>query len=327
MIITRSPLRITLGGGGTDLPSYYREHSGFLIAAAIDKYVYITLHKTFVDELIIKYSQMERVTRVEDVQHPIIREAMRLLDVAVPRLEITSMADIPAGTGLGSSGSFTTALLRALHTMKKNIVHPKELAEQACKIEIDLLHEPIGKQDQYIAAFGGLTCFRFLPNDQVEAWPLNIAQETLHTLEDNLLLFFTGYSRSASSVLREQDTRSKASDKDMIANLHFVKDIGRQSQIALESDNLHEFAELMNVHWEHKKKRSSHMTASRIDELYALARANGAIGGKLIGAGGGGFLMFYAEDRVRLRKAMREASIEEVRFRFDFEGTKLVIQS
>ena len=201
MIITRSPLRITLGGGGTDLPSYYRRHGGFLIAAAIDKYVYITIHETFVDDLIVKYSQLERVPSAEHVQHPIFRESLRLLDIPGPALEISSMADIPAGTGLGSSGSFTTALLKALHAYKKNLIHPRELAEQACHIEIDLLKEEIGKQDQYIAAFGGLTCFTFLQNDEVMSRPLAVSTETLYELEDNLLLFFTGYSRSASQVL------------------------------------------------------------------------------------------------------------------------------
>ena len=227
MIIARSPLRISLGGGGTDLPSYYREHSGFLIAAAIDRYVYITLHQTFVPELIVKYSKMERVKTSEEIQHPIIREALRLLEVAAPYLEITSMADIHAGTGLGSSGSFTTALLKALHTMKKNIVHPQELAEQACHIEIDLLKEPIGKQDQYIASFGGITSFRFMPNDAVEVRPLKVTQDTLYNLEDNLMLFFTGYSRPASQILREQDDRSRKNDREMISNLHFIKEIGR----------------------------------------------------------------------------------------------------
>src|SRR5262249_43905320 len=184
MITTRSPLRTPLGGGGTDLPSYYSRHSGFLIAAAIDKYVYITLHQTFAQELIVKYSKLERVGSIDEVQHPIVREALRLLEFKDLHLEIASMADIPAGTGLGSSGSFTTALLKALHAHKKNLVHPRELAEQACHIELDLLKEPIGKQDQYIAAFGGLTCFQFLPNGQVEAWPLKIDQETLYNLED-----------------------------------------------------------------------------------------------------------------------------------------------
>lgn len=327
MIIVRSPLRISLGGGGTDLPSYYRDHSGFLIAAAIDKYVYITLHETFVNELIIKYSKLERVTNVNDVEHPIIREAMNHVAVGAPRLEITSMADIPSGTGLGSSGSFTTALLKALHTLKKNMIHPKELAEEACHIELNLLKEPIGKQDQYIAAYGGITCFRFLENEHVEAWPLKIDQETLFNLEDNLLLFFTGYSRSASSILKEQDSRSKEKDKAMIENLHFVKELGMKSKDALEGGDLHEFANLMNVHWDYKRKRSANMSNNHIDDWYELARKNGALGGKMIGAGGGGFLMFYTDDKARLRHTMRQAGLEEVRFRFDFAGTQVIAQS
>src|SRR2546423_2889563 len=238
MIIARSPLRISLGGGGTDLPSYYRKHSGFLIAAAINKYVYITIHETFVNDLIIKYSKLERVSNAEALEHPIFREALRLLKINETNLEITSMADIPAGTGLGSSGSFTTALLKALHTHRKNLVHPRELAEHACHIEIDLLKEFVGKQDQYIAAFGGLTCFQFLPNDHVEVWPLQIDTETLYNLEDNLLLFFTGYSRSASSILKDQDDRSQSRDQRMIDNLHFIKDLGWQSKEALEAGDL-----------------------------------------------------------------------------------------
>jgi D-glycero-alpha-D-manno-heptose-7-phosphate kinase len=327
MIITRSPLRISLGGGGTDLPSYYREHGGFLVAAAIDKYVCITLHHTFVPELIIKYSSMERVRHAEEVQHPIIREALRLLGVDGTGLEITSLADIPAGTGLGSSGSFTTALLKALHMHQKNFIHPRELAEQACHIELELLAEPIGKQDQYIAAFGGLTCFEFLPNDHVRAWPLAIDDDTLYNLEDNLLLFFTGYSRSASTILSEQDVRSKKQDRGMTDNLHFVKDLGYQSKEALENGDLRRFADLMNVHWEYKKQRSSGMSNAEINQWYQLARQNGALGGKLIGAGGGGFLMFYAEDKARLRQTMHGVGLREVRFGFDFQGTKVVFHN
>jgi D-glycero-alpha-D-manno-heptose-7-phosphate kinase len=326
MIITRSPLRISLGGGGTDLPSYYRKHTGFLIAAAIDKYVCITLHQTFVPELIIKYSRMERVRSLDEVQHPIIREALRQVGLDGSYLEVTSMADIPAGTGLGSSGSFTTALLKALHAYKKNLIHPRELAELACHIEIERLGEPVGKQDQYIAAFGGLTCFQFLPNDEVQAWPLKIDTETLYNLEDNLLLFFTGYSRSASSILKEQDDKSKSREQAMVDNLHFVKELGYQSMEALESGDLRLFADLMNVHWEHKKQRSGSMSNGDIDRWYGLAREHGALGGKLIGAGGGGFLMFYAEDKVRLRRAMAHTGLREVRFRFDFEGTKVLLQ-
>jgi D-glycero-alpha-D-manno-heptose-7-phosphate kinase len=327
MIITRSPLRISIGGGGTDLASYYREHSGFVIAVAIDKYVYITLHRRFVDKYLLKYSHLEEVDSIDQIQHPLIREAIRLVGMDWPYREVTSMADIPAGTGLGSSSSFTTALLKGLHILKKNIIHPSELAEQACHIEIDLLKEPIGKQDQYIAAFGGLTCFRFLNNGQVEVRPLNISSETLYNLEDNLLMFFTGYTRAASTILKDQHEKSLQNDREMIANLHFVKEIGRATQEALKSGDLRQYAELMNEHWEHKKKRSANMSNSRINDLYELARQNGALGGKLIGAGGGGFLLFYAENKAPLRRAMREAGLEEVRFRFDFEGTKLVVES
>jgi D-glycero-alpha-D-manno-heptose-7-phosphate kinase len=325
MIIARSPLRVTLGGGGTDLPSYYEKFGGFLIAAAIDKYVYITLHDTFVPDLIVKYSELERVPDATKLKHPILREAFALVGMDGHALELTSMADIPAGTGLGSSGSFTTALLKALHAHKKNLVHPAELAAQACEVELDRLKEPIGKQDQYIAAYGGVTCFKFLENGKVEAWPLKLSRETRDELEDNLLLFFTGYSRSASAILKEQDTKSKSDDKSMIENLHFVKDLGLQSGVALESGNLAEFARLMDVHWQRKKQRSGGMSNPKINEWYDLAMANGALGGKLIGAGGGGFLMFYAGDKTKLRHAMRRAGLKEVRFRFDFEGTKLVI--
>ena len=325
MIITRSPLRISLGGGGTDLPSYYEQHGGFLIAAAIDKYVYITLHRTFVDELIVKYSKLERVKTVDELEHPIIREAMKLVGVDAPYLEMTSMADIPAGTGLGSSGSFTTALLKALHVYKKNIVRPDEIAAQACQIEIEKLHEPIGKQDQYIAAVGGLTSFHFLPGGKVEILPLQIDEEILFNLEDNLLMFFTGYTRSASAILKEQNDRTRSMDKAMVDNLHFVKELGIKSKEAIESGNLGEFARLMDVHWQRKKERSGGMSNAMINEWYDLAMANGALGGKLIGAGGGGFLMFFADDKNRLRHAMRQAGLTEVRFRFDFEGTKQVI--
>lgn len=324
MIITRSPLRISLGGGGTDLPSYYEQHGGFLIAAAIDRYVYITLHDTFVDDLIVKYSKLERVQSAAELEHPIIREAMAMLEIGGKSMEITSMADIPAGTGLGSSGSFTTGLLRALHAWKKNLIHPAELAAQACEIELDRLKEPIGKQDQYIAAYGGITCFKFLHGGKVEAWPLKLTEETLYNLEDNLLLFFTGYSRSASAILKEQDSKSKASDSSMIENLHFIKDLGYQSQHALESGDLSGFGQLMDVHWQRKKERSGGMSNPQINEWYDLALANGADGGKVIGAGGGGFLMFYANDKAKLRHAMRNAGLQEVRFRFDFEGTKLL---
>ena len=327
MLITRSPLRISLGGGGTDLPSYYQDYGGFLIAAAIDKYVYITLHQTFVEELIIKYSNLEKVSDIDDIQHPIIRESLKFIDIEATHLEISSMADIPAGTGLGSSGSFTTALLKNLHAFKKNLVHPQNLAEQACHIEIERLKEPIGKQDQYISAYGGLTCFEFLPEGKVNAFPLKIASDTLYQLEDNLLLFFTGYSRSASTILKEQDEKSKNNDKKMMGHLNYIKEIAFESKAALETGDLIEFSNLMNKHWIHKQTRSKNMSNEKITQWYKLALDNGALGGKLIGAGGGGFLMFFADNKVLLRRVMRETGLQEVRFRFDFEGTKLIAQS
>ena len=325
MIIARSPLRITLGGGGTDLPSYYRQHEGFVIAAAITRYVYVTVMRPFTPGIYLKYSKLEHVERVEDVEHRIIREALRLQKLRTPQIEITTLADIPAGTGLGSSGSFTTALLKSLHAHRRHLLHPQELAELACRIEIDILEEPIGKQDQYIAAFGGLTCFTFHPDDRVTAVPLEVSVETRFNLEDNILLFFTGYARSASAILRDQQVRTVSSEGEMLDNLHFVKDLGYRSKRALEAGDVEGFGALLHEHWEHKKRRSAGMSNDVIDGWYELGRRNGAIGGKLVGAGGGGFLMFYAADRNRLRRAMAGAGLEEVRFGFDFEGTKVVL--
>jgi D-glycero-alpha-D-manno-heptose-7-phosphate kinase len=324
MIITRSPLRITLGGGGTDVPSYYREHGGFVIAAAIDKYVYINVLRPFAPGIFLKYSQLEHVEHVDQVQHRIMREAIRALDFKTPQIEITGLADIPAGTGLGSSGSFTTALLKALYAHRRRLILPSELAKLACEIELDRLKEPVGKQDQYIAAYGGITSFVFHPDETVKATPLNISIDTMFELEDNLLLFFTGFSRSAGSILKDQDSRTKNADLEMIDNLHFVKELGLRSQRALEEGRPAQFGEILHEHWEHKKRRSKGMSNPQIDEWYELGRNNGAIGGKLVGAGGGGFLLFYTEDRKRLRHAMAKAGLEEVRFRFDFEGTKVL---
>jgi D-glycero-alpha-D-manno-heptose-7-phosphate kinase len=326
VIIARSPLRISLGGGGTDLPSYYQDHGGFLIAAAMDKHIYITVHRPFVDEVIVKYSQLERVAAAHELKHPIVREALQMAGIR-HQVEIASMSDIPAGTGLGSSGSFTTALLRGLHALNRTFVPPRQLAEEACHIEIDVLGEPIGKQDQYIAAFGGVTCFTFEKDGYVKVEPLKADAETIANLEDNLCLFFTGYTRSASEILKDQNEKSKQNDQKMIDNMHYTKDLGYRSREALEKGDLHGFAALMHEHWERKRARTQGMSNQKIDEWYEAARANGALGGKIIGAGGGGFLMFYTEDKTRLRHAMRAAGLREVRFRFDYEGTTVVAQS
>jgi D-glycero-alpha-D-manno-heptose-7-phosphate kinase len=324
MLITRSPLRISFGGGGTDLPSYYREHGGFLVAAAIDKYVYVTVLRPFTPGGFLKYSRLEHVEEVEQIEHPIIREAFRMMGITRLQHELTTLADIPAGTGLGSSGSFTTALLKALHGHERRLLLPGALAEMACQLEIDRLGRPVGKQDQYAAAYGGITCFHFDRDGTVHAEPLQVSQGTLHALEDNLMLFFTGFSRSASDILQDQDARTRQADAGMIENLNYIKELGLRSRAALEGGTPAEFGALMHEHWEHKRRRSSGMSNAHIDEWYELGRRHGAVGGKLVGAGGGGFLMFYAEDRDRLRAAMSRAGLEEVRFRFDFDGTRVL---
>jgi D-glycero-alpha-D-manno-heptose-7-phosphate kinase len=314
-----------LGGGGTDLPSYYRERGGLVISAAIDKYVYVTVTRPFTPGIFLKYSKLERVTNASEVEHPIIREAIQMLDFKTPQIEITTLADIPAGTGLGSSGSFTTALLKALFAHRRKLLVPSELARMACDIEINRLKEPIGKQDQYIAAYGGITCFHFHGNETVDAEPLKLSVDTIHDLEDNLLLFFTGFSRNAGDMLKDQNVRTQQSDREIIDNLHQVKEMGVASKKLLEGGRTSEFGELMHEQWEQKKRRSTGMSNSHIDEWYELGRTNGAVGGKLVGAGGGGFLLFYAQDRTRLRRAMTSAGLEECRFHFDFEGTKVIL--
>ena len=324
MILVRSPLRISLGGGGTDLASYYKENDGFLIAAAIDKYVYVSVMNPFNKGYTLKYSHYENVDNIVDIKHPIIRETLKL--GFKKHLEITTLADLPAGTGLGSSGSFTTALLKALYVNSSKNLHPDELAELACDIEINKLQEPIGKQDQYVAAFGGLSSFTFNQDDTVDVMPLNISDDTLYDLEDNLMLFFTGYSRSAGKILKDQQTKSIQNDEEMLKNLHNVKRLGFESKNALESGDTRMFGELMHEHWENKKKRSGGMSNPKINDWYDIAMQNGAIGGKLVGAGGGGFLMFIADDRNKLRKALTVAGMQEIRFRFDFEGTKTLVR-
>ncbi len=324
MIIARSPLRISLGGGGTDLPSYYREHGGFLIAAAIDKAVYVTVHRTFLSELVVRYSQIERVPGPRHVRHPIVREALDLLGIDQHNIEITSMADIAAGTGLGSSGSFGTALLKALFRYRNKVLSQGDLAEKACHIEIDRLNEPVGKQDQYAAAYGGVNCYEFHPDDSVTVTPLSLSDDTLEEFELRVLMFSTGITRQAPEILKDQDSRTKTKSAEMIANLHAIKQIGHESRAVLESGKLDEYGKLLHEHWERKRRRSAMISNAQIDHWYDVALKNGAIGGKLIGAGGGGFLMFLADDPRRLRKAMEAEGVHELRFGFDYQGTRIL---
>jgi len=324
VIIARSPLRISLGGGGTDLPSYYEDYEGFVLSAAIDKYVYVSINRPFEERIKLKYSIIEECEKIEEVKHPIVREVLRMFELKSPQIEIGSMADIPSGTGLGSSGSFTTSIIKALSVHYRRNMSTLEIAEMACRIEIQVLGEPVGKQDQYIAAMGGITEFNFMQDGTVKSNPLNLSMSTLFDLEDNLLLFFTGISRSARTILSDQSTRSNANDSEMIENLHYVKELGLRSKNVLLNGDTEEFGKILHEHWQHKTKRSKGMSNEFIDMAYKLGRENGAIGGKLVGAGGGGFILFYAHDKNKLRKGMENIGLEELRFKFDFEGTKVI---
>jgi D-glycero-alpha-D-manno-heptose-7-phosphate kinase len=323
MIITRAPLRITLGGGGTDLPSYYEQFGGFVLSAAISKYIFISVNRTFTPDYFLKYSALERVERPDRIEHPIVREVLLAHDIG-PSVEIVSMADIPSGTGLGSSGAFTVGLLHAVYAFRRDHVTAGDLADEACAIEIGRLGRAVGKQDQYVAAFGGVKCFDFKPDGQVAVSPLALSTDTLHDLEEHLLMFFTGYSRDADKVLAEQKRRSEGGDPQMIDNLHFVKELGLRSRAALEQGDTEGFAALMHVHWEHKKKRSASMSNASIDRWYHLGRDSGALGGKLVGAGAGGFLLFYVHDQRALRQAMAAERLTEVRFTFDHDGSTVL---
>lgn len=325
MIITRTPLRITLGGGGTDLPSYYREHGGgFLVAAAIDKHIFVAVNRNFEPDILLKYSSVERVASPEEVQHPLLREI--LLHTGVKSsVEISSMADIPAGTGLGSSGAFTVGVLRALRAYTHESVSAAQLAEEACHIEIERLGEPLGKQDQYIAAVGGITALEFHPDDTVSARRLELANDVRYQLEENLLLFYTGLRRSASEVLSEEAESARAGGRSLDDNLSAVRQLGYDSLEALTGGDLGRFASLLTQQWSMKFERQPSATHREVDGWLQLGIDSGALGGKLIGAGGGGFLLFYAEEKKALRASMADLGFEEVRFGFDYEGSTTLL--
>ena len=324
MLIIRSPLRITLGGGGTDLRSYYEKKGGFLLAATINKYVYVTITKPFIKGIYLKYSKIENNKNFKSINHPIIKEVFKNYFKKENQIEITTLADIPAGTGLGSSGSFTTALIKALYTHHKKNTTQEQIAQKACEIEIEKLKEPIGKQDQYIAAYGGIKSFEFKKNGKVEVNNLNLKNSMINKLEDNIIIFFTGYQRSASKLLKTQDTKSKLNQKEMIKNLDYIKKLGVKGKRFLEKNDFTSYGELMNEHWEFKKKRSKNMSNDTINDLYNYAIKNGALGGKLIGAGGGGFLMFCAQNREKLIHSMEKKGFLPLRYKFSYEGTEVI---
>jgi D-glycero-alpha-D-manno-heptose-7-phosphate kinase len=325
MILTRTPFRVTLGGGGTDLPSFYREHGGFILAVGIDKYMFLNVNTPIVDDKIrVRYTASEIVDHVDDVKHTLAREALRLFGIT-NGIEIVSIADIPAGTGLGSSSSYLVGLLNALHALFQDQATPQKLAEEACRIELDVLKKPIGKQDQYMAAFGGLTALDIKPDGRVCVTRLELDVDLVESLEDNILMFYTNALRDAAAILKKQDDATRARDRSVVNSLREIKEIGFEIRDAISKGNLRRFGELLDVHWQSKKRLSEGISNPQIDAWYELAKQNGAIGGKISGAGGGGFLMLYCEEnKARLRNAMREAGLRELKFRFDFEGSKVV---
>lgn len=326
MIITRAPVRIPLGGGGTDLPSYSSKYGGFVISAAIDKYTFITVNRRKLDNLIrASYSQTEIVDGADQIQHPLIREALRLVEID-GGIEITSIGDVPAGSGMGTSGAFTVGLLNALHMLERENVSQRILAEEACKIEIDILKEPIGKHDQYVAAYGGITCLDIDRTGHVSAFPASINEDVLEEFERNILLFYTGIVRRSSEVLADQNQASNRNESQVLDSLHHIKEIGLDIKFALEAGDLRRFGELLDEHWETKKRLSERVSSDQINRWYKIARDNGALGGKIMGAGGGGFFMFYCDDdKAKLRQAMAREGLVEMRFRFDFEGSKVLV--
>lgn len=326
MIITRTPLRISLGGGGTDLPGYYRNNGGgFLVAAAITKYVYVAVHDNFEPSILLKYSKIERKSKVADVEHPLIREALQYTGVD-RAVEVTSMADVPAGTGLGSSGTFAVGLLRALFAYQRQYVANADVAELACHLEIDLLNEPCGKQDQYIAAIGGLTAFEFNADDTVTAHSVQMPGLTRQRIDENLLLFYTGLRRSAAEELRALDAGTAVPGSSMNANLDSVRDCGRRTLAALESGDLDSFGQLLTEQWKLKYERARTPVHDQVDGWIETGLRAGAAGGKLVGAGGGGFLLFYADQKSDLREAMAQADLAEVNFGVDYLGSSVIVQ-
>ncbi|HMM28142.1 MAG TPA: hypothetical protein PKD46_07655 [Aggregatilineaceae bacterium] len=325
MIITRTPVRIPLGGGGTDLPSYYSRRGGALISAAIDKYIYVTVNRRFERSIRLSYSQTEIVEHPSEIQHPVARAALGLLDLT-EHLEITTIADIPSNTGLGTSSSFTVGLLNALHTYKRETLSTQALAEEAYHVEHDLLGEPVGKQDQYLAAFGYVTCLDITPDGCVCVSHVRLSDDAIDQLESNILLFYTGIRRSASEVLVDQNRAAEEGEEAVLQRLDTIKELGLDIRRAIEAEDLRQFGALLDQHWQTKKRLSGRISLPAIDRWYDIARANGALGGKLIGAGGGGFLLVYCDNHKRaLRQAMAAEGLVEMRFRLDRDGSKVLV--
>jgi len=325
MIITRTPFRVTLGGGGTDLPSYYSKYGGFIFSCTLNKYIYINVNRPATDNFIrVKYSLSEKVDKIENLKHDIARACLGKLDIT-NNIEISSMADIPAGSGLGSSSSYSVGLLNALHALRREYISLHDLAEEACYIEMDRLKNPIGKQDQYLAAYGGFTVLKIAKDGSVLVEKANIRYSTIENLKRNLLMFYTGKNRLNKNILGEQTESTQKNEKQVLDSLHYIKESGYKILEIVESGNINELGKMFDEHWHYKKKLAKGITNPDFDRIYELAKKNGALGGKISGAGGGGFFTFYCEDNQdKLRLAMMSEGLRELKFDFDFEGTKVL---
>jgi D-glycero-alpha-D-manno-heptose-7-phosphate kinase len=326
VIVSRAPFRFSLGGGGTDLPAYYREHGGFVVSAAIDSYMYVTANRRFYPSLRLAYSETEIVSSVAEIRHPIFREALRMTGIE-SGIELTSVADLPSNSGLGSSSSFTVALLNALHSYKREFVSPARLASEACELEMVRLGEPVGKQDQYIAAYGNVTALSIARDGSVEVQPVPVRVGVLEALEQHLLIMYSGVERPAKLVLTEQSERVQQAEPAVLEGMHRIKALGREVYELLVSGKLERYGELLDEHWQHKRKLASRMTDTALDEHYGAARQAGAVGGKLIGAGGGGFFMLYVRpaERPRVQAALAARGLRPLRFRFDLDGARILL--
>ena len=323
MIVSRAPVRISMGGGGTDLPSYYEKFGGFLLAAGINKYVHILLNKRFEDSIRLSYSKTEIVEDIREIEHSIFRECLKYTGIK-KQVEIVSIADVPSNCGLGTSSTFTVALLSALYSYKREYHPLQELAEKACHIEIKVLKEPIGKQDQYAASFGGFNAYSFHKDGSVTIEPVNISEGAQMELQNNIFLFYLNKKRSAGDILKDQNKKTKQNDADVIQRLHKIKDIGLYTRKILEKNKIDDFGDLLHEHWMIKRGISNKISDDYIDEVYEVARKNGALGGKVIGAGGGGFLLFYnPQKKTSFISAMKKMGLVPTWFSFEREGVKI----
>jgi len=325
MIITRTPFRITLGGGGTDLPSYYSKYGGLIFSFTLDKYMYINVNRPMIDDLIrVKYSDSETVGKLGELKHEIARECLRKVGIQ-KNIEISSMADIPAGSGLGSSSTYTVGLLKALHHINRDFITLHDLAEESCEIEIDILKKPMGKQDQYLATYGGFLIMEIARDGHVEVSNANVNIDVIDELNKNLLIFYTGRSRLSKKILNKQNNATIANQSEVLKSLHYIKKSGYKILEIVEKGNITELGKMFDEHWQFKKKLAQGITTPEFDEIYNIAKQNGAVGGKISGAGGGGFFTFYCEERKsQLRSAMKKLGLRELRYDFDFEGTKVL---